>query len=231
MIVGFFSLLEMSVTNTFFMTIFLSSYYIGILALILSFKTTSKSPLARSPFYFIRRLHTTYPSIYWDEFNQPLEHLIGAEIGVDIGNNANRILAILNLKELVLVDPWKPVVYGPTGIKNTDAETEIKYEKVKSLFSNNSKVRIIRDYSLDAAKMFDDEYFDFVYIDADHSYEAVLADLEAWYPKLKKFGVLCGDDFGNPSGVGVIEAVTEFAFEHKLLVQIGEDNQFTIVKV
>ena len=60
------------------------------------------------------------------------------------------------------------------------------------MFSNNPKVRIIRDYSINAAKMFDNEYFDFIDINADRSYESHKSDLEAWYPKLKKFGIICG---------------------------------------
>ena len=104
------------------------------------------------------------------------------------------------------------------------------YEEVKNKFSNNSKVRIIRDYSVNAAKMFDNEYFDFVYLDGDHGYEAVLKDLETWYPKLKKFGVMCGDDYGNMH-LPVIEAVSEFVYEHKLLVTCSEDRQFWFVKV
>ena len=81
-----------------------------------------------------------------------------------------------------------------------------------------------------AAPLFSNEYFDFIYIDGDHDYEAVRSDLEVWYPKLKKFGVMCGDDFGHPSGFGVIQAVTEFAFRNKVIVQHG-DGQFWFTKV
>ena len=75
------------------------------------------------------------------------------------------------------------------------------------------------------------KYFDFIYVDGDHSYEAVLADLLAWYPKLKKFGVMCGDDYGHPSGLGVIKAVNEFAYKHRVIVTCEADNQFYFVKV
>ena len=78
--------------------------------------------------------------------------------------------------------------------------------------------------------MFDDEYFDFVYIDGDHSYEAVIKDLDSWYPKLKEYGVMCGDDYGRYSGQGVVKAVYEFAYKHKLVVTYGTDRQFWFVK-
>ena len=186
----------------------------------------------RSPFYFIKRLNKTGNRAYWDEYKQPLRHLIGVEIGVDKGENAERILSLLNIKQLVLVDPWKEYVDVITGVSNGDSSYfQNLYEEVKNKFSNNSKVRIIRDYSVNAAKMFDNEYFDFVYIDGDHAYEKVLKDLEAWYPKLKKFGVMCGDDYGHISGFGVIKAVNEFAYKHKVIVIYEKDNQFYFVKV
>ena len=46
------------------------------------------------------------------------------------------------------------------------AEKQPYRTKVKNMFSDNPKVRIVRDTSLNAAKMFDDEYFDFIDINA-----------------------------------------------------------------
>jgi len=71
---------------------------------------------------------------------------------------------------------------------------------------------------------------DFVYIDGDHSYENVKLDLNLWYPKLKLYGVLGGDDYGHISGRGVVKAVNEFSFEKKEVIMYGEDNQFWLVK-
>ena len=82
-----------------------------------------------------------------------------------------------------------------------------------------------------AADMFPDEYFDFIYIDADHSYEGVVRDLKAWWPKIKKGGLFCGDDYipddgdiwltgqGDPvyaGKFGVRKAVNEFVDSNKL---------------
>ena len=228
----FFILFEARLSNLFFMIIFLLNYYMVIFILILVFAKSFRVKKARSPFYFIKRLNKTGVQTYWDKYKQPLRHLIGAEIGVYKGENAERILSLLNIKQLVLVDPWKEYVDVRTGISVGDSSYfQNLYEEVKNKFSNNSKVRIVRDYSVNAAKMFDNEYFDFVYLDGDHAYEEVLKDLEAWYPKLKKFGVMCGDDYGHPSGLGVIKAVYEFAYKHKVIVNYETDNQFFFVKV
>jgi hypothetical protein len=58
-------------------------------------------------------------------------------------------------------------------------------------------VEIIVNLSVEAAKQFEDDYFDFVYIDATHSYEEVTKDLNAWYPKVRKGGMLAGHDYCN----------------------------------
>lgn len=62
--------------------------------------------------------------------------------------------------------------------------------------------------SLEAAKLVPDDFFDFVFLDADHSYAAVKADIAAWRPKVEPGGWLCGHDYGKVQ-YGVTEAVDE----------------------
>jgi predicted O-methyltransferase YrrM len=49
--------------------------------------------------------------------------------------------------------------------------------------------------SIQAARLFEDNSIDFVFIDADHDYNAVKADILAWYPKVKKGGIIAGHDY------------------------------------
>ena len=69
----------------------------------------------------------------------------------------------------------------------------------------------IRMKSLEAAKALRVKP-DLIYIDADHSTEAVYQDLTAWYPFVKKGGILCGDDWTWDS---VRAAVEKFAAEKR----------------
>lgn len=69
-------------------------------------------------------------------------------------------------------------------------------------------IKDIKGLSNKMADKFDDEYFDFVFIDADHEYESVKADIVAWLPKVKKGGIISGHDY-CASQQGVIKAVNE----------------------
>ncbi|MBU3591454.1 class I SAM-dependent methyltransferase [Polynucleobacter sp. 78F-HAINBA] len=82
---------------------------------------------------------------------------------------------------------------------------------------------MIREKSWLAADQFQDESFDLVYIDGDHTYEGVVKDLAAWYPKVKKGGIICGDDIGWP---GVKKAVDEFFIRLNKEYQIISKNGF-----
>ncbi|NBX26131.1 MAG: class I SAM-dependent methyltransferase, partial [Planctomycetes bacterium] len=63
--------------------------------------------------------------------------------------------------------------------------------------------------SLEAAATFADGSLDAVFIDAAHEFAAVAADLEAWYPKVKRGGWFCGHDY-SIAWPGVVRAVDRF---------------------
>ena len=198
-------------------------YYLISFSFWQSYKFYTKNKAPRFPFYFIKRFNSSGNPKDWTN-NSPFKELIGVEVGVHRGMNVKRILNHLNIKKLYLVDPW-------TGLDEKEKSDQQKiYSEVLKEFSNNSKIEIIRKKSLDACKDFEDLSLDFVYVDGDHSYESVKQDLNHWYPKIKNFGVICGDDYGHFSGKGVIKAVDEFSFEKKIISHIGEGNQFYFIK-
>lgn len=82
--------------------------------------------------------------------------------------------------------------------------------------------------SLEAASQFEDNSLDFVHIDASHDYENVLADIRAWYPKVKPGGFITGDDYVINWG-GVIQAVKEY-FTGKSVVLLNRGDM-TLNKV
>lgn len=94
---------------------------------------------------------------------------------------------------------------------------EITLDNLKPILN---KITIIKNNSISECKNYDDEYFDIVYIDASHEYEFVIEDIKNWLPKVKKGGVICGDDYvtGWP---GVVQAVNE-VFGDKINVVGGQ---------
>jgi predicted O-methyltransferase YrrM len=78
---------------------------------------------------------------------------------------------------------------------------------------------IIDKSSVIAAGQFADGSVDFAFIDADHDYESVRADLGAWWPKIKPGGILAGHDYGT-CWVGVTQAVDEFVLRSCLDFQL-----------
>lgn len=68
-------------------------------------------------------------------------------------------------------------------------------------------VTLIQLDSFYASNLFDNEFFDFVLIDANHSEEHVKKDIESWYPKIKENGIMAGNDFNWES---VKNAVNKF---------------------
>lgn len=81
-------------------------------------------------------------------------------------------------------------------------EFQKNMEPVKDFY--NTK----RMTSLDAAKLYEDNSLDMVFIDASHDYENVKQDILAWEPKVKMGGIISGHDY-QPCWSGVIKAVNE----------------------
>ena len=77
-----------------------------------------------------------------------------------------------------------------------------------NLCPDGERARVLRVPSVQAARLFDDGSVDQVWIDGDHNYDAVRADIAAWTPKVKPGGVIGGHDHTG-SYPGVVQAVRE----------------------
>ena len=69
---------------------------------------------------------------------------------------------------------------------------------------------------------------DFVYIDASHSYESVKEDMENYWTKVRKGGLLAGHDLPM---YPVAKAVVEFATKNNLdVISKFKDGEWIIIK-
>lgn len=155
---------------------------------------------------------------------------MGVEVGVFAGDLSKRLLRRQDLI-LTMVDSWeehgKESQYAASGDfhgKLTNQQQEDFYQHTLNVTQfADARRNVVRASSLEAASHYADNLFDFVFLDADHTYEAVKSDIAAWYPKVKPGGFLCGHDYMNPSfpAWGVERAVSEFCQEKNLTVDLG----------
>ena len=131
-----------------------------------------------------------------------------AEIGVFKGAHAKQLLDDMPDAQVYLIDAYdiRYSTFQPYGggefnpMEFIEAVTEL-------IAPYGDRAKLLVQESIVAAHQFDDDYFDFVYIDAQHEYYHVKKDIAAWWPKVKKGGTLGGHDAGTP---GVTHAIREF---------------------
>ena len=154
-----------------------------------------------------------------------------AELGVFAGDFAVEIIDRCHPKKLDLVDLWPDNCFSadenggnPRLFQSGDdlcKSVVDRFHKDSSGFYNSSDFLSVYRYS--TTGWFSQQYsgvFDFIYIDADHSYPAVKADLKEAWRCLRRGGCLGGHDYSvNPAKVvnaeyynhmGVKAAVDEF---------------------
>lgn len=144
---------------------------------------------------------------------------VGCELGIATGGHSYTILRDTNVEKLYSVDPFSDEFY----IFEPKNALELLFLRIKfrlGEFGNRS--HMVRMYSLPAADLFRDGELDFVFIDADHSYEAVKQDINAWYGKVRSGGIIGGDDYAT-MWPGVPQAVNEFFANLGLVVNVDRD--------
>jgi hypothetical protein len=160
----------------------------------------------------------------WEVFMRKYNCERVCEIGVRNGQNFKLMLKH-GPKEAVAIDPWiEDGILGRNDMRYTQEQMDDQYNIFREEMKDIPFVKIIRDYSFNAVKNFPDEYFDFIYIDADHTFEGCYQDICDWYPKVKKGGVLCGHDYTRRIAktkdgeipFGVVEAVRKYSNENKI---------------
>jgi len=146
-----------------------------------------------------------------------------AEIGVQKGDFSEEILLYAQPTHLYLIDCWQEQNqenYPNDPANVTQNQQEALYQFVCQKFAFDKRVIIIRDFSPDVTRLFKDNSLDWVFIDANHTYEAVKKDLEAWFSKVKVGGFICGHDYTytNLFPLGVVPAVNEFVKKNNLKI-------------
>lgn len=161
----------------------------------------------------------------------PDRPIVGAEIGVFKGKNSKQLLEALPYLELHMIDRW---------MEYTDAEKSkgagvfishflprqwknIQRIAQRKVAEYGDRAKIVRMESTRAAEIYPKGFFDFVFIDGDHSYVGCKRDIKLWLPKVKQGGYLCGHDYTRE---GVKKAVSRFFPESR--VELDDDNTWFV---
>lgn len=117
-------------------------------------------------------------------------------------------------QKIICIDTWK-------GSQN-ELHTHHRLATLVDIFEIFKENLGDRDYSsirlpsVEAAKTFDNDSLDVVFIDAEHTYEALKNDINAWLPKVKQGGYIAGHDYSS-GWPGVVRAVHEFFSSNSIL--------------
>lgn len=147
----------------------------------------------------------------------------GAEIGVWKGGFSEVLLRGNPRLHLLCVDPWQAHadwLDSKNAIDPVDGQRKVDKAyraAMKTLAGLNCT--IVRKFSEAAAADVPDQSLDFVYIDANHVYDAVSQDLQAWTPKVKPGGIIAGHDYRvwrEKPTIHVVKAVNDFTTAHAI---------------
>jgi hypothetical protein len=140
-----------------------------------------------------------------------------AEVGVALGEFSTTLIKVLQPREFIAIDTFIlhqiPLLWGRPTVDIFQGQTHRDfYQKV--LAGSSCTLTIREGFSHTMLETFPDRYFDMIYIDADHSYEATKQDTVVATRKIRQDGVLIFNDYimfdqfsGSP--YGVVPAVNE----------------------
>lgn len=164
------------------------------------------------------------------EFPKLLKQLNLGGIWIEIGvwkGDFSEILMSGSPQQLISVDAWNANFCKAKWTQKDLDQAHIECKQRLSKFGEKSVIK--KGTSAEVVKSFEDEFFDFIYIDAGHDYNNVKQDVSLWWPKLKKGGLFAGHDyFHRPNTTkeewGVIPAIDEHMKNHNLKLYICEEN-------
>jgi len=125
----------------------------------------------------------------------------GAEIGVDKGDFSEVLCKAMPETKIYGIDPYvrnayeSNIVPRDAGIYDTQEGFEDNYNKARAKLDKYPNYVLIRGYSMDVLKQFEDNSLDFVYIDGNHDFPNFINDLHQWSKKVRMGGIVSGHDY------------------------------------
>lgn len=156
-----------------------------------------------------------YQDVITEAINKAKDGDLFVEIGIWMGKSAAFTgVEIYNSGKKIRYDAIDSFLGSP---EHGDVSAFLYDECEKNLkpLLDNQTVNLIKGISPEISSDYEDESIDYCFIDGDHRYESVKKDIEAWFPKVKKGGMICGHDYygidhhAHGEWPGVFKAVDE----------------------
>jgi hypothetical protein len=135
----------------------------------------------------------------WVRIVSSLDIATCAEIGVYKGHFSKDILSgCPRIKQYYLLDPWTHLDEWNKPLNKSAGEfSEVKSEALANTEFAAEKRIVLEGTTKDVSCSLPDNGIDFVYIDGDHTLRGITIDLIHTYPKVRRCGILAGDDFST----------------------------------
>jgi len=137
----------------------------------------------------------------------------GAEIGVADGRYSHYLCTNIDDIELLCVDPWEKYHGNPRGGPQTQHDGN--YEKAQERLAPYNAT-LVKAFSMDAVRDVPLESLDWIYVDANHSFDWVMQDIIEWAKRVKRGGIVAGHDYYSFRWAGVCEAVNAYTRAHNV---------------
>jgi len=145
---------------------------------------------------------------------------VAVEIGVDEADTSAKLLAALPSLEMLLVDPYHLLPgLGPAAVARKRRVFDSAAERTQAF---RDRATFILQTGVQAARHAANESLDLVFVDGDHLQEAVSADISAWWPAVRRGGILAGHDYTGRD-LGVVRAANDFAVRVDLPLQLAPE--------
>lgn len=153
--------------------------------------------------------------VLWDLFHGTTRH-------VEIGMYCGRSLFVTAMTaaegaEIISIDPLTPCDQEKWPMPSPNWQRSILRATLNAIRHHRPDIVLkhLEQTSVDACRDFEGVATS-IYIDGDHNFAEVLADIQGWKTKLAEGGILAGHDYW-PTDPGVIEAVHESGFGFEVI--------------
>ena len=182
---------------------------------------------SQDPFHHLPAAEWVEKQIDWRNKSEPsglgleklfVEHfgdkeIVGAEIGVCLAASTELFMKnVPNIKKYYAIDNYPTYIDWNGADFNEERQSLMKQYAADVLKPYKEKIEFVYEDSSDFANSLENESLDFIFIDGDHSYEGFSKDLNNYFSKVKKGGIVSGDDITLTS---IDKGLNDFFAENK----------------